>query len=539
AGRHEELRRALPDLSRLPAPVRHYLEVDLANPYLPASRATDHGRWEAMLSDGFTQAGLERVKVAAPGAGTPDPGHLFNRLGAERPGGGTDTGGPLVTVIMPCYRPDDGLMTSIASISAQTWEELEILVVDDASGQDYEDVFDRAVASDPRARLVRMERNGGSYLARNAALRQARGDLVTFQDADDWSHPRRIEHQARLLLDEPDAPASRSLAVRAKDDLTHQWFGYRALRDNASSLMVRREVFDRIGLFAPIRKGADSEYAERITTLAGPVLDTGTPLAITRLRTGTLSRGDFTYQWSTPDRLVFKGSYRAWHKGLVKAQEPALGDRDTGQTATTLAADPTPPLMADQTMPFAVPRSFLRGLDHAPGWDELGVAYLGDFSAERSGSESPTVTAEADGRVGLWHQEAVPPVRTKRPEMHPSWFEEIARSDGRLVPLSRLDEVKVQRLVVLDPRVLVLAAAQPCRVRVTELEIELTPEVLQSDSSRLPVDLLAASDTCQAWWGVRPRWVPAHGLDEASRREVYELVPDLASSPTPSTTGTR
>src|SRR5690606_31020516 len=227
AGRHEELRRALPDLSRLPAPVRHYLEVDLANPYLPASRATDHGRWEAMLSDGFTQSGLERVQVAVPGAGTPDPGHLFDRLGAERPGGGTDTGGPLVTVIMPCYRPDDDLMTSIASISAQTWEELEILVVDDASGQDYEDVFDRAVASDPRARLVRMERNGGSYLARNAALRQARGDLVTFQDADDWSHPRRIEHQARLLLDEPDAPASRSLAVRAKDDLTHQWFGYR------------------------------------------------------------------------------------------------------------------------------------------------------------------------------------------------------------------------------------------------------------------------------------------------------------------------
>jgi hypothetical protein len=535
AGRHEELRRALTDLTKLPAQVRHYLEVDLANPYLPEHHGpADHARWERLLSAQFTEAGLEPVRVAPPDPEEAAAGHLFDRLTAgpvRQTVRGQRPPGPLVTVIMPCYRPDEGLLTSIASISAQTWSDLEILVVDDASGPGFEEIFERAVASDPRAQLVRMERNGGSYLARNAALQRARGDLVTFQDADDWSHPRRIEHQARLLVDQPGAPASRSLAVRAKDDLTHQWFGYRAVRDNASSLMVRRSVLDRIGPFAPIRKGADSEYAERISALAGPVLDTKTPLAITRLRTGTLSRGDFTYQWSTPERLVFKGSYRAWHARLTEAMD--------GQPAPSGSGGARPPV-GDEAPPFPVPRSFVRGLEHAPDWDDVAVAYVGDLSGEPTASH-PRIGPDAHegARIGLWHLEAVPPVRARRPEMHPAWFAQIARSGGRLVPLSRLEEVHAELVVILDPRVLLLAGAQPCRVRADRVEIELTPGVVETDASRLPVDLLAASDTCHAWWGIRPRWVAARHLDQASRRAVYELVPGLLSPPASSTTGTR
>nr|WP_281497554.1 glycosyltransferase family A protein [Ornithinimicrobium sp. F0845] len=422
---------------------------------------------------------------------------------------------------MPCYRPDEGLLTSLASISAQTWGELEIVVVDDASGPGYAEIFERALATEDRARLLRLDRNGGSYLARNAALAQARGELITVQDADDWSHPRRIEHQARALLDDPAAPASRSLAVRARDDLTHQWFGYRAVRDNASSLMVRRTVIDRIGPFAPIRKGADSEYAERLTSQAGPLLDTGSPLAITRLRAGTLSRGDFTYQWASPERLAFKGTYRAWHR-----QE---GVPDPGRG-----------------LPFPVPRTFLRGLDSFPDWDRLAVAYLGDLSqdpthdgmapdldlldpsasGQRDAPAGPAQQGDA-GRTGLWHLEAVPPAAATRTEMHDGWFDRIVRSDGRLVPLTRLEDVRVQLLVVLDPRVLVLAGAQPCRVRVDEVEVWLEPSLLHPDRSGLPVDLLTVADVCSTWFGRRPRWVPAPHLDEVARAELGDLVPGL------------
>lgn len=542
SGRRAALRETLPGLTRLPHDIRHDLETDLANPHLSDTPVApeDHARWETLLASRFLEAGLEPVTVRGREE------HLFDRLGADTGVAGTAPPGPLVTVIMPCYRPDEGLLTSIASISHQTWGALEILVVDDASGPGHADTFDRAVASDERARLVRLDRNGGSYLARNAALGQARGEFITFQDADDWSHPRRIEQQVQVLLEDAAAPASRSLAVRARDDLTHQWFGYRSVRDNASSLMLRRTVIDRIGPFAPIRKGADSEYAERVTSLVGPVKDTGTPLAITRLRTGTLSRGDFTYQWTTPERLVFKGSYRARHR-LLAASDPvsATGSAGSDDTGTAVADGSG----TGDHPGFPVPRSFLRGLPHQPAWDSVPLAYLGDLSGdpttgtdrgddqsvalwdEMCAGDAPGTATDWGGtgapQVGLWHLESPVPARRRRPEMHDAWFDRVLRSDGALVPLTRLEPVRVERLVVLDPAVLLLAGSQPMRVEVGGVEVRLSPGVLQPDASGLTVDLLEAADVCRALWSTGPHWVLDPTLDDAGRAVVRELVPGL------------
>lgn len=526
AGRHQVLRAVVSDLTKLADGIRLDLVTDLANPHLSGGPVTpqEHSRWVELLGSRFRDAGLETPRVEG------SANHLFDRLGTE-PGLAATAPGPLVSVIMPCFRPDEGLLTSIASISAQTHGDLEILVVDDASGPEHEEIFARAVASDERARLVRMARNGGSYLARNAALEQARGELITFQDADDWSHPRRLEQQVRLLVDEPEAPASRSLAVRAKDDLTHQWFGYRSLRDNASSLLLRRSVIDTIGPFAPIRKGADSEYAERVTSHVGPVRDTGTPLAITRLRTGTLSRGDFTYQWSTPERLVFKGSYRAAHRQVASEAGAAAGGAPVGRAAPS-----------GDALSFPAPRSFLRGLPHAPTWESVPVAYLADLSADATAPGDPVATGgllwrELDElpmdqgaplpRVGLWHLESPTTPRHKRPEMHDAWFDRIVGSGGALVPLTRLEPVRVERLVVLDPAVLLLAGAQPVRLEASRVEVRLSPTLLEPDASGLAVDLLEVSDVCRSAWGTPPHWVTAPGLDEAGRSALEELVPGL------------
>lgn len=593
AGRDALLRQALPDLTRLHPQVRHYLETDLAgrerlrpdaghrpSPHQHgAHQQQAHEQWERLLSTFFVDAGLEPVRVSAPSPDRPAPTQLFDHLTTGESVGGpvaaSVTGGPLVTVIMPCYRPDEGLLTSVASLRDQSWADLEILVVDDHSGPDYDDIFAQALALDERARLIRMERNGGSYLARNAALSQAQGEFIAFQDADDWSHPRRIEHQASLLLAEPTAPASLSQAVRARDDLTHQWFGYRVIRDNASSLMARREVMEQVGPFVEIRKSADSEYAERLTTLVGEIANTGTPLAITRLRSGSLSRGDFTYQWAAPDRMAFKGSYRAWHRRLraegagiagpghdgaghdgagldravldrAEGPGPGLADRLTG-----------PALVPGQPVPFPVPRSFLRGLPLAPDWERLAVAFAGDFSEEPAtpgavpharavdhavarAAEPVAALAEATGpvvegagvseRVGLWHLESVPPVRTKRAEMHDGWFDRVAASNGRLVPLTRQEDVTIERLVVLDPRVLLLTGDQPCQVRVEAVDVWLTPEVVTPDDTSLPVDLLEVSDVCHGWWGLRPLWVAAPHLSNPEREALTHALPGMVTA---------
>ncbi|OLT19552.1 hypothetical protein BJF81_08505 [Ornithinimicrobium sp. CNJ-824] len=295
SGRARELRDLLPILTRIPAPVRHDVEVDLTRPGPGDPPGGERWlAWERLLSARFTDRGLVPVRVRAEG---PEP-HLFDRLTAAAPQG--PGGKILVTVVVPCWRPDEGLLSSVASLTAQSYPDLEIVVVDDASGPGYEHLFDAVLRSDDRVTLLRLQANGGSYLARRAALEVARGSVFTTQDADDWSHPQRIEHQLRTLEEHPSAPASRSLAVRAKDDLTHQWFGYRAVRDNASSLMVRRDVEERAGTFLPLRKSADSEYAERLQVLVGPVVDTGSPLAVTRLRAAASAGGTSPSSGPTP-----------------------------------------------------------------------------------------------------------------------------------------------------------------------------------------------------------------------------------------------
>jgi O-antigen biosynthesis protein len=518
SGRHDALEHLLPSLD-LPPSVRHYLETDLANPFVerPADRpatAQDADRWPRLLSLPFVDEGLSPLTLRDQ----EHPGQpLFDRLDARgaRP---CSAGGPLVTVVMPCFQPDRGLLTSVRSISRQSWADLEIVIVDDASGPHYRELFAEAASLDPRARVLTMERNGGSYLAREAAIAQSTGSLVTFQDADDWSHPSRIEHQVKAL-DGTTAPMSRSQAVRAKDDLTHQWLGYQPVRDNASSLLVRRRVLEQCGGFVPVRKGADSEFAERVETLAGTIADTGTPLAVTRLRAGSLSRGDFTFSWFAPDRLTFRGAFLAWHREL---QERADAGRPLGVSREELHA-----------LPFPVPATFVRELPaerHTP--THLDVAYVGNFSTARPSRHARALRQlfeqrpPGPGLVGLWHLEPSWVHPTRRPRMAKPWFDIIQRHP-HLRPLSRVEPVHVERMVVVDPAVLSTVAGQPCRVSADRVEVRLAPEHVAPDRSLLPLDLLGTADVCADWWGVRPHWAFAPGLTEDERAQVCEAVPGL------------
>lgn len=107
---------------------------------------------------------------------------------------------PLISLIVPVYQVRDTIEECLASIAAQTYRNLDVILVDDGSTDGSSDICNRFAAADSRFRVVRQE-NGGLAAARNTGLDQARGSLVGFLDSDDCLAPN---HFAMLwnLIDE-------------------------------------------------------------------------------------------------------------------------------------------------------------------------------------------------------------------------------------------------------------------------------------------------------------------------------------------------
>lgn len=107
---------------------------------------------------------------------------------------------PLITVIVPVYNISDCLLRCVHSITAQTYKNLEILLVDDGSTDGSGELCDRLSGEDSRIRVFHKE-NGGSSSARNVGLDHASGEYIGFVDSDDYIEPDMYERLLRAIID--------------------------------------------------------------------------------------------------------------------------------------------------------------------------------------------------------------------------------------------------------------------------------------------------------------------------------------------------
>lgn len=267
--------------------------------------------WANVFNRPFRAAKLEQIQFFE------GEGPAFDRMTVKAPlieG----TSGPLVTVVVPVHNPGPTLRATVRSLVAQTWPHLEILLCDDASTEGA-DLFAEVVAMDSRIRHVQAPRNGGAYAARNMGIGLAAGDYVTFNDADDWSHPRRIEHQLRAVEGSRTARASMSSGIRTSGEMRLTVLGMPPKRINRSSILVgRMDILNELGGFDAMRKGADSEFEERFTARFGEdaLVKVPEPLSLIQLTAGSLSRNDIRFLRTHPARPEYVRSYRHWHAEL-------------------------------------------------------------------------------------------------------------------------------------------------------------------------------------------------------------------------------
>jgi glycosyltransferase involved in cell wall biosynthesis len=211
---------------------------------------------------------------------------------------------PLVSVIMPAYNVAPFLEDSAASALAQSYPDLELLIIDDGSKDDTASIAERIQRENPsRVRVIRRA-NGGLAAARNTALSAARGEFFALLDSDDLWEPGFLEHQMKTFSSAP----SIDLVTANGRYLGGAWHGELVrpcpdrrppttlstiIADEQAVFVMtvfRRRVYETIGGFdETLRTNEDFDYWLRAALAGFQFARNPEPLAWYRRRDGSLS----------------------------------------------------------------------------------------------------------------------------------------------------------------------------------------------------------------------------------------------------------
>jgi len=171
---------------------------------------------------------------------------------------------PKISVIIPTYNRAHLIRRAIKSVLNQTYQDFEIIVVDDGSTDNTEEIIEEFQKYDKRIRYIQHKKNEGEAAARNTGIKIARGKFIANQDSDDKWLPEKLEKQMKAFENEPVEvgvvytgfwriqnnkknyiPSSR---VTKKEGNIHE----ELLKENfigTPASVVRRECFEKAGMF--------------------------------------------------------------------------------------------------------------------------------------------------------------------------------------------------------------------------------------------------------------------------------------------------
>jgi hypothetical protein len=256
--------------------------------------------------------------------------------------------GPLVSVIMTAHNAAQRVGAALDGLLSQTWRNLEVLVVDDASTDGTADLVQRVAQADARVRAVLLPCNVGTYVAKTVGLELARGEFVTCHDSDDWSHPLRIERQMQPLLKDPRVVATTSKWVRIQDDGVFYARPVHPLaRMNPASPLFRKQaVLQGTGAWDAVRTGADSEFQTRLRLVFGrrAVRRLALPLTLGAHHAASLMNAaatGYSNQGLSATRLAYWEAWTHWQVACLHAGKKPVMPR------------------VDEARPFAAPDSIV------------------------------------------------------------------------------------------------------------------------------------------------------------------------------------
>lgn len=156
------------------------------------------------------------------------------------------------SIVIPTYGREALVHEAVRTVLAQTFQDFEVIVVDDGSPQPI-----RLSLADDRVRVLRHQTNRGPSAARNTGIAAARGELVAFLDSDDLWFPRKLELQAALMEDAACGACVTGFDYDTEEGFTveiprrpRSWLRELALGcrlSPGSTLVVRRACYETVG----------------------------------------------------------------------------------------------------------------------------------------------------------------------------------------------------------------------------------------------------------------------------------------------------
>jgi hypothetical protein len=279
--------------------------------------------WLKFFNKYLAYRGVKNAIALNPGSASRFD-RLYSPVGSHLP---IQTAGPLVSVIMPVFNASATLHKAAQSILDQTWQNLELLLVDDLSQDNSLQIAHDLQSRDARVKVLALNTKGGPYVAKNVGLTVAKGQYLTVHDADDWAFPTRIEHQMQPLLQAKAPGLAVSMGRTLRCDMNGRFTRFQPLDwvslDGAFRLCFPSPLFSRayfdqkLGAWDSVRVGADLEIFQRIRRFdpgALQILDT--PVMLQLDLDDSLTRNEETYndeRGEAPARTAYRQAWAAWH----------------------------------------------------------------------------------------------------------------------------------------------------------------------------------------------------------------------------------
>lgn len=105
----------------------------------------------------------------------------------------------LVTIITPSYNSSIFILKTLKSVTSQSFDNWEMIIVDDCSSDNSVEVIRSFADQDPRIKLIQLAENSGAAVARNTAIEAAKGRYIAFLDSDDAWLPNKLEKQIAFM----------------------------------------------------------------------------------------------------------------------------------------------------------------------------------------------------------------------------------------------------------------------------------------------------------------------------------------------------